>query len=117
MKTIQFILTILFAASSLFGYSQSENDLVRFKENDHYGFKNIKGDIVVETKYDYVWDFSEGLAKIIKNGKYGFINKEGKVIIPLIYNKAELFQNGKAKVKLNGEWFYIDANVERVKLQ
>ena len=75
-------------------------------------------------KYDYIDDFSEGLAKVfigeidefgdIKEGKYGYINKEGKEVIPLKYDYIYPFENGKAKVELNGEEFYINTKGERV---
>jgi hypothetical protein len=31
-----------------------------------------------QNKYDYVGDFSEGLARVYLNGKYGYIDKTGK---------------------------------------
>ncbi|EPS6017597.1 WG repeat-containing protein [Campylobacter coli] len=38
------------------------------------------GKFVIKPKFDSIWDFSEGLAKVKLNGKYGFIDKSGKII-------------------------------------
>ncbi|EII8968940.1 WG repeat-containing protein, partial [Campylobacter coli] len=32
-------------------------------------------------KFDSIWDFSEGLAKVELNRKYGFMDKNGKIVI------------------------------------
>ena len=47
-------------------------------------------------EYDYVSNFSEGLAFVAKrdangNGKYGFIDKNGTVVIPLEYDYVNCF--------------------------
>lgn len=33
--------------------------------------------------YEYVGDFSEGLAVVKKEGKIGFVDKSGELVIPL----------------------------------
>lgn len=42
-------------------------------------------------KYDELYEFHEGLAKVCKNKKYGFIDKLGHEIIPCIYDEVEDF--------------------------
>ncbi|EIA59603.1 WG repeat-containing protein, partial [Campylobacter coli] len=32
-------------------------------------------------KFDSIWSFREGLAKVGLNGKYGLIDKSGKIVI------------------------------------
>ena len=65
-------------------------------------------DIVVNLeKYDYVGEFSDGLAKVKLDGKLGFIDKSGKVFIPLIFDYVGDFFDGWARVKFDGKWgFY-----------
>ena len=58
--------------------------------------------------YDYVGDFSEGLAHVQLNGKYGFVNKSGEVVIPIKYDYARDFSEGLAAVQLNGKWGFIN---------
>ncbi|EKN0144217.1 WG repeat-containing protein, partial [Campylobacter coli] len=36
---------------------------------------------VIKPKFDSIWDFSEGLAKVELNRKYGFMDKNGKIVI------------------------------------
>ncbi|MDR2409638.1 MAG: WG repeat-containing protein [Bacteroidales bacterium] len=47
-----------------------------------------------QNKYDYVGDFSEGLAYVELNGKYGYIDKTGTEVIPLKYDDAWGFSEG-----------------------
>jgi len=37
-------------------------------------------------KYDYVWYFKDGFAKVELNGKYGVINENGKEICDIKYD-------------------------------
>jgi hypothetical protein len=55
------------------------------------------------SKYDYVGDFSEGLARVrlASNRKYGFVNEEGKEVIACIYDDVQDFSKGLARVQLN----------------
>lgn len=53
--------------------------------------------------YDFVGEFSEGLARVRRGNKWGYINEEGKEIIPLIYDYAHDFHNGTTSVKFGNE--------------
>ncbi|MGJ8958557.1 WG repeat-containing protein [Campylobacter coli] len=39
------------------------------------------GKFVIKPKFDSIWSFREGLAKVELNGKYGLIDKSGKIVI------------------------------------
>ena len=56
-------------------------------------------------QYDYLGDFSCGLAKVKKGGKYGFIDKAGNEIVPCSYNNVGDFHNNMAWVE-NHDWKY-----------
>lgn len=65
--------------------------------------------------YDFVSDFSEGLAAVSINKKLGYINNQGKVIIQPQYelpfpNAYSDFNEGMALVKTNNKWVFIDKN-------
>ena len=60
--------------------------------------------LIEESKYDFVSDYTDGLAKVRKGDKWGFIDTNNTLIIPLIYDDASVFVGGKASVKLNGRW-------------
>ncbi len=45
--------------------------------NEKYGYKDNKGNIVIEPQYDDASEFSEGAAIVLKNSEYVFINQSG----------------------------------------
>ena len=47
-------------------------------EEGKMGFINHSGEMVIPYNYDYVDDFSEGLAIVMKEGKLGYIDKDGR---------------------------------------
>ena len=73
-----------------------------------------KEEVVTLSKYDDVWDFSEGLARVKLNNKWGFIDKTGKEVIPLIYDEVRDFSEGLACVKLNSKYGFIDGKGKEV---
>lgn len=80
-----------------------------------FGYKDTKGNVVIQPKYNEAHYFSEGLAAVNigqdKNGlggKWGFIDVNGKEVVPIIYNYVYDFKDGKVNVELNGRKFYID---------
>ena len=58
--------------------------------------------------YDYVAEYSEGLAEVMLNYKHGFINKSGTLVIPCKYDDTAPFSDSRAQVKLNDKWGFID---------
>ena len=58
--------------------------------------------------YDYVAEYSEGLASVEINGKCGFIDKSGTEVIPCKYDNAVPFNEGLASVELNGKFGFVD---------
>ena len=91
-------------------------------DSNKYGYIDKNGKVVVDFKYDFASEFSEGLARVKKGEKYGFIDKNGNVVIDFIYDDADNFSDGLARVKQrekdeNGKsvedkevWKYIDKN-------
>lgn len=72
--------------------SQSTNDKL-------YGYMNKLGSIIIEPKYLYACDFTEGLAVVKdKNNKFGYIDMQGNYVIPPIYEEASSFSEGLASV-------------------
>ena len=71
-----------------------------------YGFIDKSGKMVIELQFDWVSDFSEGLAKVEKDGKYYFLDKNGKVVFELSkydYVNVGDFSEGLALVAEDGE--------------
>ena len=89
--------------------------LVPYRDgNGKWGFIDKSGNEVVPCKYDYVYSFSEGLARVRLDGKEGFIDKSGNEVIPLKYDEAEDFSEGLAVVELDGKYGFIDKNGNEV---
>lgn len=84
--------------------------------NEEYksGFIDKTGIMVIPCIYDYICDFSDGLARVEKVGKYGFINRAGTEVISCVYDDARDFSEGFAAVAVyvNGilKWGFIDKN-------
>lgn len=64
--------------------------------------------------YDYVGDYSEGLAIVKKGKKFGYINQFFEEIIIPKYDGAFDFQDGLARVKINNTYGYINKLGEEV---
>lgn len=79
-----------------------DTELFAVNPGNKFGFINIEGDLVIEPKYEYAHDFSEGLAAVRTGGKWGFIDKSGKMAIPpkfdCVYRKG--FSQGLAAATL-----------------
>ncbi|MBC8871714.1 MAG: WG repeat-containing protein [Planctomycetes bacterium] len=93
-----------------------------FRQNGKYGCVDSDGNIIIPAKYDWVEEFSAGLA-VVTTGRradfgteapyterWGFVNRSGRVAIPLEYVDAGSFGNGLARVRRPGQrhWEYID---------
>ncbi len=83
-------------------------DLKIVAKNGKHGFKDRSGKVVIDYKFDYAFDFSEGLARVELDGKYGYINTNGDFVIPCQYRSATDYTNGRAYVEKNGKSFFIN---------
>jgi len=98
-------------------YSGFLEGLVRVTVNDgsgeKYGCIDTAGNEVIACQWDYIYQFSEGLAVVQQgqmgyNQKYGFIDTAGKMVIPCQYEYADPFSEGLARVCLKGKRGFID---------
>lgn len=62
--------------------------------------------------YDFIGQFHDGRALVMKHNKYGYIDKKGNLVIPIKYNIASKFRNGTALVSMSdiAHAVYIDTN-------
>jgi len=76
-------------------------------ENGLWGYKDKKGKIRIEAKYDNASIFIEGLAAVTLNGdKFAFINKSGDVVISI--RQYVSMDDLVSAVFLNGKWGRLD---------
>jgi len=111
MKNLKkaFLLLLLFCsitnlqAQSLKSYSGKVGD-------DYlYGYKDSLDEIVVQPKYKFAYDFTNGLGCVeVSEGKSGYINSLGKMVIPAVYVNARPFSEGLATVKDSVFTYIID---------
>ncbi|MCL1866274.1 MAG: WG repeat-containing protein [Oscillospiraceae bacterium] len=64
-----------------------------------WGFADLKGKVAIPLEYDFVYEFSDGIAGVMKNNKWGAINTKGEVVIPLEYDEMQKFFEGFAGVR------------------
>lgn len=101
-------ITVLFIICNL-TINVNAQSLKSFKDNKgKYGYKDEKGNVIINPKYEDASGFYEGLASVELKGKYGFIDESGNVIIPFVYNYATVFSEGLAPVLLKGKYGYIN---------
>ncbi len=79
-------------------------------DKEKYGFLNIDGKIAIDFIYDYVENFSNGLARVKINSKYGIVDKYGKIIVDFYYDSISDFVDNLACANKNGTYGYIDTN-------
>lgn len=61
------------------------------------------GAFISKLRFDYVKDFSEGLAPVRVGDKWGYVDKSGRMAIPAQFDDAAPFADGLALVQI-GEW-------------
>jgi len=76
-------------------------EFYKYKVDNKWGFVSKDGMYFIDTKYDYVEDFSEGLAVVNSDGKTGYITKTGDVKIVPEFDDGYSFKNGFAVVEVN----------------
>ncbi|MEW8505744.1 MAG: WG repeat-containing protein [Candidatus Thiodiazotropha sp.] len=99
-------------------YKYSEGLLVNkvssvVSDKPQYEILDEKGGIVYKTKkgkYDYISDYSDGLAifKSIEKKKWGYFDRQGNVAIQEKFDNANSFRDGKAEVRLGDKYCLID---------
>jgi len=76
--------------------------------DDQWGFIDKAGRWAIYPSFQYVNEFSEGLAAARINGKYGFIFANGNWAIEPQYDSASIFSYGLAAVAKDNKWGYIE---------
>ena len=91
------------------------NNLVDISNENNKSFeKNIAIVLEAEMDYEYLEEFHEGLARVLKDGLYGYIDKTGEEVIRCQFEDANDFHEGLAAVKKDEKWGYIDKTGKEV---
>lgn len=68
---------------------------------------------ILDTNYDWIGDFSSGIAPVRKDGKYAWINQNGELITNFDFSDA-CNVLGKARAYKNGTHYQIDPETFKV---
>ncbi len=69
-----------------------------------FGFIDKNNHIVIPPKFDYAYDFHNGLAKVEINGKWGYINRKGQLVTQLFDKISDFNDQGLAIAQNNGKY-------------
>lgn len=82
--------------------------VVKFCRKGKWGYKDWKGNVLIQPIFDEAFSFNEGLACVEKNSKLGFIDLKGDTIVDFVYDSATSFSDGIASVTKDEKSGYID---------
>ncbi len=94
------------------GWAFSEGLAVAMRKGeDLWGYIDTSGEFAISPRFassldDYVWSFSDGLARIKVKGNYGFIDHSGQFVIQPHLPDATDFHDGMARVVMEGPCIY-----------
>lgn len=87
----------------------AENTYLSYEtKKEKFGLINQDGKNITSISYDKIFQFSDGLARVMQNGKYGYIDENDKIIIAPQFDNALDFSEGFAAVMIKNRWGYID---------
>ena len=99
-----------FREEALLDYSLSNETYYPFRAGNKWGFIDEKSKVVIEPKYDWVEQYSEGLALVGKNEMAGYINKRGKENVAIKYTDGATFTGGHAWIELDGKYGLVNSH-------
>lgn len=85
----------------------------RVRKNEFYGLLG-RDSLLLPCAYEYIGEFSEGLALAARDGSCGFIDRKGKTVIPFEYEFLPQlaqdggFRNGRARMYKKAKCGFID---------
>lgn len=109
-----FLLCVLTTTSTAVGQATDSSPRFPMYANNKYGYINQQGQLVIKPRFEFVTNFSEGLAGVIENGYWSYIDTLGKVVIATESDKVRPFSEGLAAVLFRDRYGYINKKGEVV---
>lgn len=112
--TLFFILLIFksFAQNALDPF---QNDIIAFKVNNKYGYKDISGKVIIQPQYDNVSDFQYDLASVKLNNKVAVIDKKGGIVIAFgTYDDIYYYREGMLQVRKDGKFGFLNMKGQEI---
>ena len=90
------------------------DSIVKFCRQGKWGYKDWKGNVLIQPVYDNAYAFHEDRACVEKDGVLGFIDKKNELVIDYKYDSATSFAEGLAAVSIGEKSGYIDKDGNEV---
>lgn len=84
------------------------DSIVKFCRQGKWGYKDWKGNVLIQPVYENAYSFHDGMACVEKDGMLGFINRQNELVIDYKYDSATSFSEGLAAVSAGEKSGYID---------
>lgn len=84
------------------------DSIVKFCRQGKWGYKDWKGNVLIQPVYDNAYSFREDRACVEKDGLLGFIDSKNELVIDYKYDSATSFSEGLAAVSIGEKSGYID---------
>lgn len=84
------------------------DSIVKFCRQGKWGYKDWKGNVLIQPVYDNAYAFHEGRACVEKDGLLGYIDTKNVLVIDFRYDSATSFNQGLAAVSIGEKSGYID---------
>ncbi len=81
---------------------------------ESWGAVNDKGEVIIQPKYKYITNFSDGVAAFQSGSYWGVIDKQGRVVLAPKYNWINSFSKGMAVVRQDKQHGYIDVTGQKL---
>ena len=81
-------------------------------ESKKWGYKNKKGDIIINEQFDAVSQFFDGMAVVVSGGKFGAINKKGEYLINPQYDELGYDSDGLFSAKVGKKYGWVNKKGE-----
>lgn len=84
------------------------SDITYAKKGEKVGFIDLKGNWIIEPKFDKARAFVKNFAPVCEGKKWGYVDTKGNYLVKPMYDDAEVFsKDGLAPVK-EKEWGFIN---------
>lgn len=103
------LLTAIVSASYLIqACVPSQATLLPVSVGGLYGFIDPQGRLMIQPKFEWAGQFSEGRAPIRVRNRYGFIDTNGNSVIKPQFDRVAGFSEGLAAFELKERWGFVD---------
>ena len=90
------------------------DSIVKFCRQGKWGYKDWKGNVLIQPVYENAYAFHEDRACVEKDGLLGYIDNKNQLVIDYKYDSATSFAEGLAAVSIGEKSGYIDKDGNEV---